>query len=318
MRKIVLLAVMLAMMLVVGAVPALAQAPLDGGNRVSGDGSDAPPAGASSSIVGTVTDITGSVVLVEEDPSDWGDPTGPPESSPGTAKGFFTVTDETVILDGRGGEPVEAVFGDLMLGQRVEATYAGAVAESYPTQGNADSIVILEDGPPPGPPPGEEFVTLSFELAVECEPPADATFLGFTTLESLMLTPLSDPDGDGVYTGRLTVNKYPPGPRPVPPGVEPISLSPVRIVQGPPTGIGPLGPEFRVIQDFGTVKLDEDKTLEASVSFCDDGGSGDGGGSGTVGGVKTLPATGGSVPLAIGASALLLIASGILVRRIAR
>ena len=317
MRRSFLLAAMLALMLV-GAVPALAQDALDGSNRVTGDGSDAPPAGGSGSIVGTITDITGAVVLVEEDPSDRGDPTGPPESSPGSAKGFFTVTDETVILDERGGEPVEAVLGDLMLGQRVEATYTGAVAESYPTQGNAGSIVILEDGdPPPGPPPGEEFVTLSFELAVECEPPADATFLGFTTLESLMLAPLSDPDGDGLYTGSLTVNKFPPGPRPVPPGVEPISLSPVRIVQGPPTGIGPLGPEFRVIEDFGTVKLDGDKTFEASVSFCD-GGSGNGGGSGTVGGgVKTLPATGGALPIALGASALL-IAGGVLVRRISR
>ena len=313
MRKIILLAAMLAMMLAAGAVPALAQTAADGSGPISGDGSDAPP-DASASITGTITNISGSVVLVEEDPSDWGDPTGPPESTPGSAKGYFTVTDETVILDERGGEPVPAALGDLMVGQSVEATYDGAVAESYPTQGLAYSIVILEDGgPPPGPPPGEEFATLSFELTVECEPPADATFLGFTSLESLMTTLLTDPDGDGLYTGSMTVAKFPPGPRPVPPDVEPISLSPVRIVQGPPTGIGPLGPEFRVIRDFGAVKLDEDKTLEASVSFCDDGN----GGSGTPGGTKTLPATGGFLPIAVGMGALL-VASGLLARRITR
>lgn len=317
MRKTILLSAMLAIMLM-GGVPALAQGVADGSNRVSGDGSDAPPAEDPGGIVGTLTDVSGSVVLVEEDPSDWTDPMGPPENSPGSPKGYFTVTEETEILDARGGEPVPANFGDLVVGQIVEATYAGAVAESYPTQGNAGSIVILEDGgPPPGPPTGEEFATLSFELAIECEPPPYATFLGFTSLESVMTTPLSDPDGDGLYTGSMTVNRFPPGPRPVPPGVEPISLSPVRIVQGPPTGTGPLGPEFRVIEDFGTVKLDEDKTLEASVSFCEDGGSGNGDGSGTADDIKTLPATSGALPIAAGAGALL-IAAGFLLRRIVR
>ncbi len=307
MRRIVLLAAVLAVMLV-GAAPGLAQEAPGGSKLVSGDDSEAPPVETSGTIVGTVTDISGSAILVEEDPSDWGDPTGPPESSPGFAKGFFTVTDETEILDGRAGEPFPAVFGDIVVGQIVEASYAGAVAESYPTQGDASSIVILEDGgSPPGPPPGEELVTLSFELAVECEPPADATFLGFTTLESVMLASLTDPDGDGLYTGSLSANKYPPGPRPVPPDVEPLSLSPVRIVQGPPIGVGPLGPEFRVIEDFGTVKLDEDKTLEAGVSFCDGNG----------GGTKILPATGGLLPVPIGIGASL-IAGGLLARRIFR
>lgn len=266
MRKTFLLAATLAMMLI-GAVPALAQGVTDESERVSGDGSEAPPAEDSGSITGTVTDISGSVVLVEEDPSDWGDPTGPPEGSPGSPKGYFTVTEETELLDERGGEAAPATFGDLAVGQIVEATYAGAVAESYPTQGTAASVVILEDGgPPPGPPTGEDFATLSFELAVECVPPPYATFLGFTSLESVMTTPLNDPDGDGLYTGSMTVDRFPPGPRPVPPGVEPISLSPVRIVQGPPTGTGPLGPEYRVIEDFGTVTLDGDKTFEASIS----------------------------------------------------
>jgi Protein of unknown function (DUF3221) len=88
------------------------------------------------SIRGEITEVSRSaeVVLVEEDPSD--------ES--GSAKGEFAVTDETEILDGRGGGP--AAFEDLRVGQVVEATYSGPVAESYPTQGVAGRIVILEAG----------------------------------------------------------------------------------------------------------------------------------------------------------------------------
>jgi hypothetical protein len=90
------------------------------------------------SIRGEITEVSRSaeVVLVEEDPSD--------ES--GSAKGEFAVTDETEILDQRGGDPAPAAFEDLRVGQMVEATYSGPVAESYPTQGVAGRIVILEGG----------------------------------------------------------------------------------------------------------------------------------------------------------------------------
>ena len=99
------------------AGPALAQSPE---NRVRGE----------------ITEVSRSaeVVLVEEDPSD--------ES--GSAKGEFAVDDETEILDQRGGGP--AAFEDLRVGQLVEATYSGPVAESYPTRGVAGRIVILEGG----------------------------------------------------------------------------------------------------------------------------------------------------------------------------
>ena len=102
-----------------GAAPALADSP-------------------ENSIRGTITDISLSaeVVLVEEDPSD--------ESS--SAKGEFAVTKETEILERRGGKL--ASFEDLRVGQIVEATYAGPVAESYPTQGTAGRIVILDDDNP--------------------------------------------------------------------------------------------------------------------------------------------------------------------------
>ena len=263
-------------------------------------------------VLGTITSISGSAVLVEEDPS----------SAGSGEKGYFTVTEETEISRIVGGDALApAAFGDLAVGQTVEATYAGAVAESYPTQGNAGSIAILED---PAPSPGSS-ATFAYELAVECEPPADAEFLGLTATESLVTTPLTDPDGDGVYTGSQAVPKFAPGGP-----SEPITISPVRIVQGPPTGTGPLGPEYRVIADFGAV-VAEDRTFSASVSFCD-GGSGDAtGGDGDVvsgdtndadggatsGSTTQLPATGGVPPVA-GAVGALLLDGGLIARRITR
>jgi hypothetical protein len=93
----------------------------------------APP---ESSIRGTITEVSRSakVVLVEEDPA----------SKSGLSKGEFAVTDETEILEQRGEDLVPVPFEKLRVGQKVEATYAGPVAESYPTQGGAARIVILE------------------------------------------------------------------------------------------------------------------------------------------------------------------------------
>ena len=179
-------------------------------------------------------------------------------------------------------------------------------------------------GPPPGPPPGEEYATYSFELAVECEPPANAELLGLTATEGLVTTPLVDPDSDGLYTGSITVPQFPPGPRPVPPDMEPVSL-PVRIVQGPPTGYSAMGPEYRVIKDFGVVKA-QNSTFTASVSFCNGGASDQYSGAGaytdTVSGdtgteINVLPDTGGALPIALGTGALLL-SGGLLIRRLAR
>ncbi len=163
--------------------------------------------------------------------------------------------------------------------------------------------------------------TLTFELAVEGEPPADAKFLGLVPAEGGISVPLTDPDGDGLYTGSTTVDRFGPGPRPVPPDTEPVSL-PVRIVQGPPTRVTALGPEYRVIKDFGTVTIDGDKTFSASVSF--DGsrhgstptGTGTSAGSGREGD-RVLPDTGGAALVLLGAGALLAV-GGLLSRRSAR
>jgi hypothetical protein len=105
-------------LVVVLAAPALAQSPENG-------------------IRGEITEVSRSaeVVLVEEDPSD----------RSGSAKGEFAVTGETEILEQRDGDLAPVAFEELRVGQMVEATYSGPVAESYPTQGVAGRIVILDE-----------------------------------------------------------------------------------------------------------------------------------------------------------------------------
>ena len=257
MKKLILLAAMLATALA-GAAPAHAQgvaAEQYAGGSATPPGAaeqyagDAPPGASNLVVVGTVTDISGSVVLVEEDPS-----------SEAGDKGFFTATEETAIFKQQGEEWVSAIFEELEVGQRVEATYAGDVAASDPPQGNAASIAILEDVDCPFPggcngsePPPEDTATLSFELTVEGEPPAGTTFSGVTSIESFVTAPLADPDGDGLYAGSLTVPRTSGGQGGPP---EPLSL-PVRIVQDGAT----------VVKDFGLVRIDGDKIFQASISF---------------------------------------------------
>lgn len=55
-----------------------------------------------------------------------------------------------------------------------------------------------------------EYRTLYFELTVEGEPPAGATFSALAP--GANITELTDPDGDGVYTGSLPAegDNYPP------------------------------------------------------------------------------------------------------------
>lgn len=328
-RKVVAMLTMTAMTLVI-VVPAFAQ-----GSATEQYASD------EGTIRGTITEISDSEVFVEEDPSDpiAPTPTTPP-TPPDTEKGFFRVTGETEIFDQRGAEQVPATFEDLEVGQLVEATYVGpALVAPYPQQGTADSIVILEgptdptkpDPSEPGPPPNEEFATFSYELAVECEPLASATFFGFIPAEGGFSTPLTDTDGDGLYTGSVDVPQFPPGPRPVPPDMEPVSL-PVQILQG----TGTMGPEgnrpglpTRVIKDFGVVKA-EDTNFTASVSFCDGNGTTIPNGSGSAGDqyggldtnsdstggiVDVLPDTGGT-PLLVFSFGVLLVGGGLVVRKV--
>jgi LPXTG-motif cell wall-anchored protein len=168
--------------------------------------------------------------------------------------------------------------------------------------------------------PGDESATLSFELDVECEPPAGTQFFGFIPAEGGMRAQLADPGGDGLYTGSMTVDKYGPGPRPVPPGTEPVTLGPIQIVEGTDREVD------RVIEDFGEVKIDGDKAFTASDdSFCEggggsaDGGSDDNGSSDSDGGFLSglLPETGGGWAVLLLIVGAVLIGGGwLLVRRI--
>jgi len=117
--------------------------------------------------------------------------------------------------------------------------------------------------PPAETSPAEETVTFSFEVTVKGEVPEDTTLLGFIPAEGGFRTPLQDPDGDGVYTGSITLPKFPPGPRPVPPATEPVSL-PVQIAQES-------GGHIEVIRDFGVVPLTGDRTFRARPNFSKDG-----------------------------------------------
>ncbi len=123
------------------------------------------------------------------------------------------------------------------------------------------------DGPPPGPAPGTS-ATFDFELTVKGEPPAGTRFFGVVPAEGCISVPLTDPDGDGVFTASLDVPRFPPGP--VPPDAEPVSL-PVQIVQAN-SEAGPCNPTA-VIKDFGIVPADDD-TFKARVNFKDKDGKG--------------------------------------------
>ena len=214
-------------------------------------------------------------------------------------------------------------------GQRVDVSGTLVIDEGYPEP----ILEVTGMEPAEDPSPGET-ATLTFELSVEGEPPTDATFFGAVRGEGPRYVPLTDEDGDGLYTGSTTVSRFPPGTRPLPPDAEPVSL-PVQMVQGTGTQ-GPdesdspsPGEPTSVIEDFGPVRV-EDKTLSASVSFEEDRGgnttpdSGDGSGSddGLLGSAASgirglLPGTGGAAILALIGAGILL-AGGLLIRRLFR
>jgi hypothetical protein len=135
MKQLSFLAALLAMV-VVATTPALAQVPKESETE-QGEG-----------FVGYITDISGDRILVEEDPTISFSDSSP--LLPGGDKGYFTVTGETEILQQQGEGLILAAFEDQEVGQLVAATYAGPVLESYPSQGGAGSIAILEKLPGDG------------------------------------------------------------------------------------------------------------------------------------------------------------------------
>ncbi len=154
-----------------------------------------------------------------------------------------------------------------------------------------------QEAPQEAQPSSSDQATLSFELTVKGEVPEGTRLLGFIPAEGGITVPLADADGDGVYTGSTTLDRFGPGPRPVPPGTEPVSL-PVQIVRES-------GGNIEVIRDFGVVPLDGDRTFSARVNFKRDGrdtetpedtvpgtpdGGSEDGGSGAPGGASDLTA----------------------------
>lgn len=109
-------------------------------------------------ITGTITRADGRTVLVEEEPAE----------SSGSDKSYVEVTEETEVYLRRSGEEAPAAFEDISVGQRVEVVFRGAVAESYPTQARAGSVVILEDGSGELPDTGGSISGLWAALFVVC------------------------------------------------------------------------------------------------------------------------------------------------------
>ena len=107
---------------------------------------------------------------------------------------------------------------------------------------------------------------LSFELAVEGEPPSDATFFGETPLVGGSVQ-LIDPDGDGTYTGttavEVTVN--PDGTtQPVPVAIwGGIGTTPSERYPGDPLP----GYSSKVIKDFGPVVIEDGQIFSTGISF---------------------------------------------------
>jgi hypothetical protein len=172
------------------------------------------------------------------------------------------------ISDEETGTSYELVSGfvdlEQYVGERVTIQGVAVPGPGDPSKPPLLNVTQIQpaDGDGTNGPPVNDKATLSYELTVDGDPPAGTAFYGQVhTGEggSGQYVPLTDPDEDRVYTGSTIVDRFGPGPRPVPPSVEPVSL-PVRIVQESDGNI-------EVIKDFGTVKLDGDKTFSASVSF---------------------------------------------------
>jgi hypothetical protein len=137
-------------------------------------------------------------------------------------------------------------------------------------------------------------VTLSFSVTVTGTPCANATFFGIVGVpdSEFFGIELTDPDGDGVYTGTTQV--------------PPSSPFGIVLVQGTgtiasPTSSNPFpGPPITVLRDFGVVTPTADQSFAATVNGC-----------------PTLPGTGvdTGTPVTWGLVALAVLATGMVLRR---
>lgn len=114
----------------------------------------------------------------------------------------------------------------------------------------------------------QEPATLDFELTVQGRPPANATFFGQVGSGMRDVRErLTDPDGDGVYTGSV---EYTPGKRD---GVALLQGKGVRY--GADGSASPGDPET-LIRDFGKTTIEGDRTFSATASFGDEGAASSG------------------------------------------
>ena len=165
----------------------------------------------------------------------------------------YALESEAVDLDAYVGQQV-TVYGTLTPG---EASSGNLGFEGNGTLPSIDvARVEPADGPPVGPSPGEA-ATLTFELTAKGEPPAGANFLGLVGGEGgAIRVPLTDPDGDGLYTGSTTTAELPAAY--VRDGAYVTVVDDGRRAEDG----GPV-----VIRDFGVVPVDEDRTFRARANF---------------------------------------------------
>ena len=196
--------------------------------------------------------------------------------------------------------------------------YVGRQATAYGVPGESSisgltPLYVSRIGPPENGGYTTEKVVADFELAVEGEPPADATFWGnWGPNYAFGSVRLADPDGDGVYTGRQ-------------PAHIPVDADGVVGINGPhPVWIEQRGPRgTSVLEDFGEVTLRAgDNDFPAGVTFdegiasnVEDAPVGDAARVET--GEGALPATGGAV-FSSGFVGALLIVGGVLARYVLR
>lgn len=71
---------------------------------------------------------------------------GKVEKDTGFDKASIRITKETIIeRKTKDAKPARAEFKNLKVGQQVEAVFTGPIAESYPVQVSAKSVLILKD-----------------------------------------------------------------------------------------------------------------------------------------------------------------------------
>ena len=138
--------------------------------------------------------------------------------------------------------------------KRVFSTLALAMLATVASTGGPALAQEKEDQGPPS----YETATVTFALTVVGQPPPGATFFGYIGFEPFPVR-LSDPDGDGVFTGSFD-------------GFIRGDTQPFFLVRG--TGTSPSqifgevpGEPNAVLEDFGTLTIDQDTTLAACVSF---------------------------------------------------